>query len=171
MAKRRDDAERDSGKATKAAQEAGRPPLAPDDAIVTAWARLMRVSQAVLSAVEADLKQAGFPPLAHYDALLELRRAGANGLRPFELQRKMLLAQYNVSRLVDRLEQAGHLVRSAAQEDGRGQTLTLTPAGRKLLERMWPAYSAAIARNFGDGLGTGEAETLAELLGRVRFSG
>lgn len=142
-------------------------PLSPDDATVAAWARLTRVSQAVLAAVEADLKQAGFPPLAHYDALLELRRADPAGLRPFELQRRMLLAQYNVSRLVDRLSKAGLLARSAAEKDGRGQVLTITQAGRDLLRDMWPVYSAAIKRNFGDGLRKGDAEKLAALLGRA----
>ena len=35
----------------------------------------MRVQSRVLDCVEQDLKKAGFPPLAWYDALLELSRA------------------------------------------------------------------------------------------------
>jgi len=42
----------------------------------------MRVQSRVLDAVEQDLKKAGFPPLAWYDALLELsRRRRANCAR------------------------------------------------------------------------------------------
>src|SRR5512141_756644 len=47
----------------------------PSTEATAAWIRLMRVQSRVLDAVEQDLKKAGFPPLAWYDALLELARA------------------------------------------------------------------------------------------------
>ena len=63
-----------------------------DAETIDAWAELLRRSQSLLASVEGDVKSAGLPPLAWYDALLELKRVGAMGLRPFELQQKMLLA-------------------------------------------------------------------------------
>ena len=54
----------------------------PSQETTVAWARLMRVQQGLLVAVEKDLKAAGFPPLAWYDALLELARAPRGELRP-----------------------------------------------------------------------------------------
>jgi len=134
---------------------------------VRAWTRLIRARAQVLDAVEAELKQAGFPPLAWYDALLELRRAAPAGLRPFQLEAAMLLAQYNLSRLVDRLEAAGHVARAPSPEDGRGQMLRITRRGRALLDAMWPAYAAAIERQLGAKLGPGEAARLAALLDRL----
>jgi DNA-binding MarR family transcriptional regulator len=132
------------------------------------WARFMRVSQAVLGAVEVDLKAAGFPPLAWYDALLELRRVEPEGLRQFELQEQMLLAQYNLSRLVDRLARSGLVRREQCPEDGRGQVIGLTEKGRALIDAMWPAYRAAIMSHFGDRLGAGEAAVLGGVLERLR---
>ncbi|MEQ8709836.1 MAG: MarR family winged helix-turn-helix transcriptional regulator [Rhodospirillales bacterium] len=120
----------------------------PEDEAVTAWARLIRASQHLLEKVEADLKAAGLPPLIWYDALLELRRAGRAGLRPVDLQHRMLLAQYNVSRLVDRLEAAGYLQRERLKSDGRAQVLFITTDGRKLLKAMWPVYRSAIDQHF-----------------------
>ena len=79
-----------------------------------------------------------------YDALLELERSGAKGLRPFELQKQLLFAQYNLSRLGDRLDAAGYVVRKASAADGRGQVLTITASGRALRRRMWPVYAQAI---------------------------
>ena len=83
----------------------------PGEVEIAAWARLLKASAKMLDAVERDLKQAGLPPLAWYDALLELHRARPDGLRPGDLEKEMLLPQYNVSRLVDRLEAAGYAVR------------------------------------------------------------
>ena len=145
-----------------------KPPRQQSQIAVAAWARLIRVSQNVLDRVEADLKAAGFPPLAYYDALLELRRAGANGLRPFQLQQEMLLAQYSTSRLVERLVKAGHVKRTPSKEDGRGQVLKITPAGRKLLQEMWPPYRAAIEVHFAHRLSDREASELHRILGRLR---
>ncbi len=42
----------------------------PSTEATAAWIRLMRVQTRVLDAVEQELKKAGFPPLAWYDALL-----------------------------------------------------------------------------------------------------
>ena len=80
---------------------------APSDTVITVWARLMRAQRKALSGVEADLKAAGFPPLGWYDALLELRKAGEDGLRPLQLEAQLLLEQHNISRLVARTQTPG----------------------------------------------------------------
>ena len=41
----------------------------------------------------------------------------------------MLLAQYNLSRLIDRIEEAGYAERRARADDGRGQVIVITAAG------------------------------------------
>ena len=129
-----------------------------------AWIELNRAQQAVLASVEADLKVGGFPPLIWYDLLLELKKSGKGGLRPKQLQQRMLLAQYNVSRLADRLALAGYLNKNICDEDGRGFRLTLTKDGRRLLQRMWPVYARALRRHMGDKLTDAQAASLAGLL-------
>jgi DNA-binding MarR family transcriptional regulator len=139
----------------------------PSDAVIRAWTRLIRAQQAALSAVEAELKAGGFPPLSWYDVLLELSRAEGEGLRPFALEQKLLLAQYNLSRLLDRLETAAYIERAACPDDGRGQIVAITAAGRALVKKMWPTYRAAIARHVGAKLSEDEAARLAALLGKL----
>ena len=138
------------------------------DETVTAWARLVRISQAVLSKVEADLKAADLPPLSWYDALLELERARPDGLRPYQLQERMLLAQYNMSRLTDRLAKAGYIEREDCSDDGRGQILKIDSAGRGLLQRMWPVYRKPIAAHFAEKLDTDETAALSRMLIKLR---
>lgn len=134
---------------------------------VAAWERLVRVRQALLAAVEKDLKTAGFPPLVWYDALLELARAPHGALRPLELEHKMLLPQYSTSRLIDRLEEAGYVERKTCPVDGRGQFVAITSSGRSLQKKMWEVYGAAIHRHVGAKLSGADAAKLAELLGRL----
>jgi DNA-binding MarR family transcriptional regulator len=139
----------------------------PSEAAIRAWARLMKAQQRALREIEAVLKSADLPPLAWYDVLLETERAGRDGLRPFELQRTMLLEQYNLSRLIDRLVAAGHLERRPCEEDGRGYKVAVTEAGRTLRRRMWPVYARAIEQAVGRRLSPRQAAVLGDLLGRL----
>lgn len=143
----------------------GNKSIGPD--AVSAWGRLIRVSTVLLGAVEADLKAAGLPPLVWYDALLELRRAGECGLRQFELGKQMLLAQYNLSRLSDRLENAGYASRNTCPEDCRGHHLVITDAGLDLLARMAPVYLEAIKTHFATHLEPEDFTALIRILGQI----
>jgi DNA-binding MarR family transcriptional regulator len=139
----------------------------PSAETTSAWARLVRVQQGLLCAVEQDLKKAGFPPLAWYDALLELSRSPHGALRPVELEKQMLLPQYSTSRLIDRLVEAGLAQRQTCPVDGRGQYVAITQAGRQLQKKMWDTYSHAIERHVGAKLSNKDAATLCDLLGRL----
>jgi DNA-binding MarR family transcriptional regulator len=129
----------------------------PSTEATAAWIRLMRVQSRVLDGVEQDLKKAGFPPLAWYEALLELSRAPSGEMRPVELEKQMLIPQYSTSRLIDRL-------------DKRGQFVEITEAGRELQKKMWSAYSAAIEKHVGSKLSDVDALRLCGLLDRLGCS-
>ena len=136
----------------------------PSEAVIRVWARLMKAQRLTLASVERELKVAGLPPLVWYDVLLEVERAGHEGLRPFELERAMLLAQYNLSRLVDRIERAGFVERRACEDDGRGQLVAITERGKAIRRKMWPIYSRAVEATVGKHLSVKQTETLDVLL-------
>lgn len=137
-------------------------------AIELAWVYLVRAEEAVVSAVEADVKAKGFPPLVWYDVVLELSRPGREeGLRQNELERRLLFKQYNLSRLLDRLEEAKFVERRQCPEDGRGFMVAITPAGRQFQKRVWPVYRDAIAQHFSGKLTNKEAADLGRLLKKL----
>ena len=140
----------------------------PTDAAVTAWARLIRAEREVRTQIEADLKEAGFPSLPWYDVLLELRRTPDGCLTPRALEQEMLFEQYNLSRLLDRMEAEGLVRRIPFPGDKRRQLIEITEEGRLLQRRMWSVYGAAIDRFVGQKLADGEAEQLASLLSKLR---
>ncbi len=136
------------------------------ETVVRAWARLAKAQRQALAGIEQALSAAKLPPLAWYHVLLELERAGGS-LRPFELEREMLLAQYNLSRLIDRLEKAGYVERRAYADDGRGQVVAITPAGKSMRRRMWSVYGPAIQAAIGAHLSPKQIDTLTALLGAL----
>ena len=139
----------------------------PSDTVVKAWARLIRAREALVGAIEGDLKAAKLAPLAWYDVLLELSRAKSGRLRPFEIEKETLLAQYNLSRLLDRLEKEGLIRREPCAEDARGQWVVITDKGKALQARTWKVYARSIQQRLGEKLDEKSAGALAALLGRL----
>src|SRR5215510_12062779 len=135
----------------------------PSEAAVDAWIALMRAQQTALLKIERAFRDAELPPHAWYDVLWELDRTGEAGLRPFEIERRRLIAQSNISRLIDRLAEQGYVARAPCEEDGRGQRVVITKAGREMRKRMWPVYARAIGEAVGR-VSEREAIMLANLL-------
>jgi DNA-binding MarR family transcriptional regulator len=139
----------------------------PTEAAVQAWARLVRVEQALLDCIEEDLKSAGLPPLVWYDVLLELVREPGDRLRHRDLHRRMLLAKYNLSRLLDRMEADGLIGRQPVNDDARGEYVRVTTRGRDMQKRMWPVYRRAIAKHFSSRLSIDDIDQLLRILSKV----
>jgi len=140
----------------------------PSPEAITAWARLMRVSRQLVENAEDALKESGLPPLAWYDVLHELAEAGEGGLRPFQLIERTLFAQYNISRLLARIEADGLVEKLPVADDGRGQTIRITAKGRETRRRMWAVYGGSIAELVGAKLSADELKMMSALLGRLR---
>jgi DNA-binding MarR family transcriptional regulator len=136
-------------------------------AVVEAWANLVRMQRTLLDKVEEDLKHAHLPPLDWYHVLYEIDRSPKGMLRQTGVQDRTQLAQYNVCRLVDRLEREGLVERHQCQLDGRNNVLLITAKGRALRRAMWPVYAGAIEAHFGAHLSEVEARHLARLLGKL----
>jgi len=140
----------------------------PSPEAIKAWARLMRVSRQLVENAEDALKESGLPPLAWYDVLHELAEAGEGGLRPFQLIERTLFAQYNISRLLARLEADGLVEKLPVADDGGGQTIRITAKGRETRRRMWAVYGRSIADLVGGKLSADELKMMSALLGRLR---
>ena len=139
----------------------------PSDVVVSAWIGLIRAERAVRTRVETDLKGAGFPSLSWYDVLLELKRAPDGCLTPRDLEHEMLFEQYNLSRLLDRMEAEGLVQRQQCPSDRRGWHAVITSAGRSQLRSAAPVHLRGVERHFGRHLSDEEADLLADVLGRV----
>ncbi|WP_120497114.1 MarR family winged helix-turn-helix transcriptional regulator [Kiloniella sp. EL199] len=139
----------------------------PTQEIMKIWGRIFRIQKKALAYTENALKAEQLPRLSWYDILLELDKAGNNGLRPFEIERNLLLPQYGLSRLLDRIEKNGYLQRIPCEEDGRGHRIVITKKGRDTRLRMWPIYAKAIQDIIGSGLSENDLGTLSKLLIKI----
>ena len=145
----------------------GVPPdeLPPDR--LDAWRAFLRAHAAVVARIERDLQRRGLTPLTWYDVLIELVYAPDNRLRLSELADAVALSRSGLTRLVDRLEQAGLLRREPHPRDRRGAYAVLTEAGWEAVASTRPAYLRDIAAFFANHLTEGETRVLSSALSRV----
>jgi DNA-binding MarR family transcriptional regulator len=84
-----------------------------------------------------------------------------------ELSESVLLSKSGLSRLVDRMEEAGLVRRERCEDDRRGWFTVLTEQGRSALRRAAPIHLRGIQEHFARHLDDEEARVLATALARV----
>jgi len=144
-----------------------KPTATPPPPGLRAWAVLLAVHATLVEKIEAALAAEGLPPLAWYDVLWELEKAADGRLRMSELAHSIVLSRSNLTRLIDRLEDAKLTARERCPDDRRGAFAVLQPAGREMRRRMWPVYRKQIETLFASHLGEKEAEALHATLAKV----
>ncbi len=116
----------------------------PTEIEIVAWARLLKASAKLLACVERDLKEAGLPPLAWYDALLELHRARPRRAEARRPASRRCFCRSTTSRGWSiGCEAAGYAVRRPHPQDGRGQVLQITGDGDRSDQAHVEGLSAA----------------------------
>jgi DNA-binding MarR family transcriptional regulator len=132
-----------------------------------AWRGLLRVHAALAKALDAELAAEHDLPLSSYEVLITLQAAPDRRCRMAELADRVLLSRSGMTRLVDRLEREGLLVRDTCTSDGRGCFAVLTDAGDELLARARPTHLAGIRERFLRHFSDEELATLAAWWDRV----
>lgn len=146
------------------------PDFADDDPRIgynRVWFNLLRIQRTAFPRIARALRQHGMEDPIWHEIMLEIERGAAAGLQMAELEGKLHVAQYTLSRHVTRMEAAGLVRRERVPGAGRGQRLFLTGAGRLANEAIWPEYMAAIQAEFAHRLSTDEAYALCRVLIRL----
>jgi DNA-binding MarR family transcriptional regulator len=134
-----------------------------------AWRAVVTSHAAVTERVQRALAAADLPPLSWLEVLWAIKRSPTGAPRMSELAAWLTLSRGGITKLVDRLEDAGYLKRVACSEDRRSLQAELTPAGERMLEEMRETYATEVGRHLSR-LSADEAKLLTAALERVTAS-
>src|SRR5215210_4311461 len=87
-------------------------------------------------------------PLTSYEVLINLQAAPGRRRRMAELADGVLLSRSGTTRLVDRLERDGLLVRDTCDSDGRGCFAVLTDQGEEVLSLARATHLEGVRERF-----------------------
>jgi DNA-binding MarR family transcriptional regulator len=131
-----------------------------------AFLNLERSAAMLQDAFEQMLKPHGITG-TQYNVLRILRGASPGGLCRNEIRDRLVTRMPDVTRLLDRMEDAGLITRERSTEDRRLVRTQLTRQGRKLVDSLDAAVTAEHKARLSQ-LTAGQLRSLIELLTLVR---
>lgn len=133
-----------------------------------AWQAFFESHAAVVPVLEAQLQTGHGFNLRWYDVLLHLAAAPEHRLSMGELSNRVVITKGGLTKLVDRMAQAGLVVREQPAGDRRVTPVRLTDAGWAAYQNARRTHHRGVADNFLDLMTADELAVLAPALERVR---
>lgn len=134
---------------------------------MAAWRSFLTAHARVTELLEAELQAEKQLSLAWYDVLVQLQEIPDHRLRMTELASKVLLSKSGLTRLVDRMCEAGLVERSFDETDRRGRWVSLKDAGLERLRGAAPVHLRGIGEHFTSRLTGEEAGVISAAFNRV----
>ena len=141
-----------------------------DDPLVTTFGRLLEATHRLEDRLGRELAASNDLPLTWFEVLLRLSRSTDGRLTMGELSDQLTLTTGGVTRLVDRMVDAGHVERQPCPTDRRVLYAAVTPAGKTALAPALRSHSAALREVFA-GFTATDLARLDTLLDRLRGLG
>ena len=130
---------------------------------------VIRTAAALTDAIDVVLKPHGIS-VTQYNVLRILRGAEPSGLCRNELRDRMLTRMPDMTRLLDRMEEAGLVTRSRESDDRRMVLTRITKQGRKLVDELDAPVSKLHRSTLGH-LTETQLRSLSDLLTLARHGG
>lgn len=137
------------------------------DPRVTTFGRLLEACHGLEVRLGAQLESTAGVPLTTLEVLLRLSRSPEGVLTMGELSRQLALTTGGITRMVDRLSDAGLVERRPSPSDRRVQYAAITKAGEAMLREALARHTEALLDVF-DGFSAKDLATLDRLLDRLR---
>ncbi|MEA2881078.1 MAG: hypothetical protein QOH32_297 [Bradyrhizobium sp.] len=132
------------------------------------WLRLLTCTNLIEGEVRGRLRERFGVTLPRFDLMAQLDRA-PDGMTLSDISKRMMVSNGNVTGLVERLVESGHLDRRTSDQDRRVQVIRLTKLGRTEFRKMATEHESWIADMFSD-LGDKDVRELMRLLARTKAS-
>jgi DNA-binding MarR family transcriptional regulator len=134
-----------------------------------AWRAVVTAHAAVTERIQKAFTASDLPPLSWFELLWAIKRSTDGPPRMSDLAERLTLSRGGITKLVDRLEDAGYVERVTCSDDRRSLSADLTDAGDRMVEEMRVVYRSEVER-YLRGVSGEEADLIASALTRVTGS-
>jgi len=135
---------------------------------LAAYFALMEVGSLLHHAVEQQLRTDGGLSYVQFQILARLSDSPDDQQRMTDLADQVVYSRSGLTYQAGQLEKAGLVTRGPSVDDERATTVTITAAGRALLERVLPGHIAIVRQLLLPPLSHHDITALTRMLGRVR---
>ena len=142
-----------------------------DDDRIRLMGLIVRTQRRLTESLGRELEQSVGIPLVFFDVLIHVGAAPESRLTMSSLSTDVALTTGGVTRLVDRMVDAGLVARQNCPSDRRSIYVVLTPEGRTVLERAVAQHVESIDRHLMTHLDAGDRAALEIALSKVLEAG
>jgi MarR family 2-MHQ and catechol resistance regulon transcriptional repressor len=142
-----------------------------DDDRIRLMGLIVRTHRRLTESLGRELEQNVGIPLVFFDVLIHVGGAPESRLTMSKLSADVALTTGGVTRLVDRMVEAGLVARENCPSDRRSIYVVLTPEGRAVLERAVAEHIDGIDRHLMAHLGASDRAALEAALLKVLDAG
>ena len=135
------------------------------------WRAFLETHSTVVKYLERRMQEQHGLALTWWDVLMQLSDVPEGRLRLGELAESVLLTRSGITRLLDRMIEAGLVVREPCPGDRRGYYAVITQQGRDTIERIGPDHSKDAWEVFLGHITDDEAVLMGKVFKRVLDAG
>ena len=139
----------------------------PTQEQLVAWRVFLETAYALIDILDVELQSERDLTLRWYDVLIQLEEA-EDGLRMNELAGRILFSKSGLTRIVDRMEEAGLVRRERPADDRRVIEVFITPTGLETLQAARAVHRRGVQEHFMQHVDERELAALAHALENVR---
>ena len=140
-----------------------KPRAASLDRIAT-WINLYQAVRVIQARIDERLRAETDLSWPEFELLMRLEVAADRPLQMSEIAAQLVGSPSGTTRIADRLEKDGLIVRETPRENRRIVRVQLTDQGRKVLRKADQTFRTTLQENFGDHLGDNEVAELRRAL-------
>ena len=135
---------------------------------VTLWGLFLEVHEGIKRRLARELRDEVGVPDAWLEVLLRIGRTPGQSVPMTQLADMVLFSSGGFTKLADRMERAGLIRREPCPGDRRSSLATLTPEGRRVLDRALAVHVPGLQRHLVDHLDAEQRRQLEEILRTLR---
>jgi DNA-binding MarR family transcriptional regulator len=130
------------------------------------WRTFLEAAFALIDILDDELQEERGISLRWYDVLVHLEEA-EHGIRMNELASRILASKSGLTRVIDRMEEAGLVERRRPDGDRRVIEIVMTPAGEEALANARSVHRRGIEEHFAQHLSKRDLDGLSRALEKV----
>jgi DNA-binding MarR family transcriptional regulator len=137
---------------------------APSQDRIATWINLYQTVRVIQARIDERLRAETDLSWPEFELLMRLEVAADRPLQMSEIAAQLVGSPSGTTRIADRLEKDGLIVRETPRENRRIVRVQLTDQGRKVLRQADQTFRTTLQENFSDHLGDNEVAELRRAL-------
>lgn len=134
---------------------------------VASWLNLQQANRVLDDVLNRRVQEAAGISMPEYEVLFRLSVTAGRPLLMAEIATELLASPSGATRIADRLQKDGLIARKTPRDNRRVVQVSLTPRGKRVLDKADRAFRSALGESFSSHLSASDLDVLRRLMRKL----